>query len=237
MREERDLTWDYVAKSLEDLVQIGDDVLTAPTQKDLDEQLQTLWLLKAAAAQGLLAYPVCVKHTGRISARPDFKVLSGSRRISLECSKIMTSSIGHAEALQRRGLVDLPLRRLDLLDPKERWLSDRDLINRAFLTPQEVFPPTLTTVDQMWQELFDRTLERKLELLERPDFPHSDADWLVLWDRTGSQPWQMQRRVATIRTSLAPTWRRRHSFEHVFILAEDFSWISAWSQNSTGTAA
>jgi hypothetical protein len=164
-------------------------------------------------------------------------VFAGNRRISLECSKIMTSSLGHAVAIQRRGLVDLPLRRSDLLELKERWLSDRELINQAFLTPQEVFPPTLTTVDQNWQKLFDRALQRKLQILDRADFPHGDADWLVLWDRSGSQPWQMQRRMATIRTSLAPTWNRPRSFEHVFILAADFSWVVALSSNPVGAAA
>lgn len=225
------MTWDFTAESPETLAAIGRHLLKGRTQKALDEQLQLTRLIETLAPQSILRYPVRVKHMH--TARPDFHLEVGDRHISIEASNIASPNYEHAASLQRRGLRAVLMSR-EFLRPGQPRLTKQEVIQKGFVIPQMVYPPSVQEVDSAWWEHFQRVVEGKLKKLPDDDFQHGDEDWLLLWDRLGTQDWQIEGRLPRLQTWLAPIWRRRHSFSRIFIQAEDFSWTASLSQNHSG---
>ncbi len=226
--------WDYVAASREELASIDEALLKGPTQKALDEQLQLTRLLLALAPHSILSYPVCVRHTHQ--AKPDFQLLVGERRISIEATKIASSNYEHAAALQRQGLGRV-LMRGEFLRRNQPRMSKEETIQRGFFPGQLVFPPSLDEVDHAWWEHFQKSVLRKLEILSQPDFQHGDEDWLILEDRLGSKNWQIEDRLPPVGAWLAPFWRRNRSFGRIFIQAEDITWVALMTHGRSGMLA
>ncbi len=225
------MEWDYKAESAKALSGIRHQLLKGPTQKALDEQLQLTRLLESLAQHAILKYPVRVKHTH--SARPDFQLLVGEQRISLEASKIASPNYGHAASLQHQGLHAV-LMDSEFLRPGQPRLPRKEVIQKGFIIPQMVYPPSAQEIDAAWWEHFQRVVEGKLKKLSEDDFQHGDEDWLVLWDRLGTDDWQMEDRLPKVRAWLAPIWNRRHGFSRIFIQEQDFAWIAGLSRGHGG---
>jgi len=225
------MDWDHTWQSAEDLARSSEKILKGPTQKALDEQLQLARLLEALAGHRILRYPVRVRHSHE--ARPDFQLLVGDRRISVEASKIASPNYEHAASVQRQGLQAV-LMSGEFLRPGQPRLPRKEVIEKGFFIPQMVYPPSLAEVDAACWEHFHRVVEGKVKRLSEDGFQHGQEDWLVLWDRLGTQDWQIEARLPRVRSWLAPIWRQAHSFSRIFIQAQHFHWIASLSHEHSG---
>lgn len=222
------MKWDFTAECSETLAAIGNSLLQGPTQKALDEQLQLTRLLERLAQHIILQFPVRVKHTH--TARPDFQLELGERRISIEASKITSLNFEHALSLQRRGCHSV-LMTGEFLRTAQSRLRREEVIQKAFIIPQMPYLPSAQEDDADWCECFQKVVTRKVKKLCEDDFQHGDEDWLILWDRLGTDVWRMKERLPHLHSLCAPIWARSVNFKRIFIEAENFSWLASLSRN------
>ena len=103
-------------------------------------------------------------------------------------------------------------------------MTRKEVVETGFLVPaMGIGGPTLEEEHRIWIERVFSEVEDKSTKLAGDGFCHGDEDWLVLWDRLGSEDWQLPARAEAISTRLAPCWKSGW-FSRVFVQDEYFRW-------------
>ncbi len=114
-------------------------------------------------------------------------------------------------------------------DPR---MARNEVLGTGFLVhPLGLGSPTLEEEDRIWVERFCSEVRDKTAKLTGDVFCHGDEDWLVLWDRLGTDEQQLSRRAETVFERLAPFWGPGW-FSRVFVQAEYFEWQLMFTENS-----
>jgi hypothetical protein len=224
--------WDFVANDAGELRNIRDSLLHASVQKSLDEQFQMTLLLKRLANTPLLQYPLKVRHIGDESV-PDFQVQCGPKSIAVEVAKVTNQNLETARRVQWKRSQGPGARSMNLTLPVHRFwgtgkMKRREVVETAFLHPQESFGPTLQESEQMWLESVRAELDDKTQKCYGSE---SDENWLLLEDRLGSANWQLEGRRDAVETLLVSYWKTGR-FSRVFIQGKP-SWCLMFTRQSS----
>lgn len=215
------MEWDFTAHAPTELASIRQSLFNASKQNVLDEQVQMTRLLESLARTSFLQYPVRVRHTGEKGV-PDFQMDSGTRRISVEITKIAVADVEHARALQQRGL-NRTLAISSLYQKKDAPRRKKDVISEGFLLPSMSFPVSIEEHNRIWLEQAETSLLAKSAVIAREDFAHGDEDWLLLWDRIGTSEWELDTRREALTRLLERYWKPGW-FSCVFLQDHHFFW-------------
>jgi len=220
------MTWDFIAKTAQELAEIGEALLKARNQKDLDEQVQMTRLLEAVAMTSILKFPVRVRHTGS-SEVPDFQLESDAVQIAAELAKIAVQDVEHAHALQHKE-VNRPLSISSLYRKQTKPRTKSEVIAESLLPQTLLYPVSIDEHSQRWHDEAAAQLQEKTTVLKSNRFRHGDQNWLVLWDRIGIADWQVKTRLRSFRGLLVPFWRPNW-YSVVFLQEKRFRWLAIFT--------
>lgn len=103
-------------------------------------------------------------------------------------------------------------------------MSQQMVLETGFSIPvQEVCGPALKEEHQIWLDRVRSKIQKKTIKLAGEAFCHGDEDWLVLWDRLGSEKWQVHDRLTAVSQSFQDYWKPDW-FSRVFIQDKYFDW-------------
>jgi hypothetical protein len=191
------------------------------------EKLQMTRLLQALAETSILQYPVHVKHT--TECVPDFQLVTGNRRISVELTRVKFQDVEHGRAVQERELKQtLTITRL--FPKQERPRTKRDIINDGFGVPPWLFPSPPEENEQVWLNQAKESLMAKTKVLARKDYARGEENWLVLLDPVGTIHSDYKVRMENVSLLLAQFWTAEW-FSRVFLQDTYFEWQMMFSQH------
>ena len=223
------MNWDFTANSPDELAKVDSKLLNASRQSLLDEQVQMSRLLEAISSVSIFEFPVRVRHTGA-NGVPDFQVESGRRRIAIELAKITLQDVEHARGLQREGLKQtLEISSLYLKKSRPRT---RDEVNKEGFSKQPFkFGISPHELNEIWIREIAAQLDEKTATLQGSQFEHGDEDWLVLWDRIGTDEPEITARIEILKSLLATRWKRQGWFSRVLVQqTEWFPFVAVFSE-------
>src|ERR1035441_1619878 len=219
---------DFIANSPADLANIGKNLLKASKRKFLEEQWQMSRFLEAMSSSSIFKFPVRVRHTG-VRGVPDFQVESGERRIAIELARISTQDLECGRFLQSR--VKRTMDATTLLREKSKPRTEDEIIATAFATPTFVFGLSSGEQQKKWVEKVTTQLNEKTTVRQGKQFEHGHEDWLVLWDRIGTDESEIESRMEAVKDLLASRWKPDW-YSRVFIQQIEFPhFLAAFSKN------
>jgi len=183
------------------------------------EKLQMTRLLEALARTSILQYPVQVKHTTELV--PDFQLITGKRRVSVELTRVKFQDVEHGRALQERGL-KRTLSISSLYPRHEGPRNKQDVIDDGFGVPTFVFPSLPEDDERLWLNQAKGSLNAKTKVLARKDYIRGDENWLVLLDPVGVHS-NLQTRMENFSLLLTEFWSTEW-FSRVFLQGNYFEW-------------
>lgn len=213
--------WDFIANTPVELANIGKRLFSASKQKHLDEQVQMTRLLEALSATSVVQFPVRVRYAGERET-PDCQLESDGRRIGVELSKIALQDVEHARGLQGKEMKGTLA--ISSLYRKESMPRSKDkVIAEGYLTPSFVFHVPDEEKHSTWIETVTAELDDKTRVFRGNHFDHGSEDWLVLWDRIGTDEGEIEQRIESVCDILASRWKPDW-YSRVFLQDEDFRW-------------
>jgi len=220
--------WDFIANSPEELANIGKKLLKASKRKFIEEQWQMSRFLEVMSSSSIFKFPLRVRHTG-VKRVPDFQVESGEQRIAIELARISTQDLERGRFLQSR--VKRTMDVTTLLREKSKPRIEDEIIATAFPTPTFVFGLSSVEQQKIWVEQVTTQLNEKTATRQGEKFEHGDEDWLVLWDRIGTDESEIKSRMQAVKGLLASRWKPDW-YSHVFIQQiESPHFLAAFSEN------
>jgi hypothetical protein len=189
------------------------------------EKLQMTRLLEVLAETQVIQYPLHVKHTTEFV--PDFQLLSGGRRVSVELTRIKFQDIEHGRAIQQEVKRTISVTRLF---PKEGGpRRKQEIINDGYGLPVFLFPSCPDEEELIWLNQAEESLMDKSHVLSRGDYVRGDENWLVLLDPVGTIHSDIKVRMENVSLLLDKFWSAKW-FSRVFLQDTCFEWQMMFSQ-------
>jgi hypothetical protein len=184
-------------------------------------------LLEALAQTSILQYPVHVRHTSE--QVPDFQLIAGTRRISVELTRVKFQDVEHGRAIQERE-VKRTLSITSLYPKSGGPRSKREIINEGFGVPVFLFPSSPENDEVIWLKQAEESLTAKTKVLSRQDYARGDENWLVLLDPIGIIHPHLQIRMDNFSLLLAEFWAPLW-FSRVILQDTYFEWQVMFTQH------
>jgi hypothetical protein len=109
-----------------------------------------------------------------------------------------------------------------LLREESKPRTEDEIIATAFATPTFVFGLSSVEQQRKWVEKVTTQLNEKTAVLQGKQFEHGHEDWLVLWDRIGTDESEIESRIEAVKGLLASRWKSDW-YSRVFIQQIEFT--------------
>ena len=169
-------------------------------------------LLSTLAENGLLCYPVALKHRDR----PDFLLQCHEAKIGIELTEASSEQYTAYSALAEHEFPD------SFLEPGHfRWGSPKRTTEemRELLRQEQLSSPPWVGdhAEREWALYFQSVIETKLLKLAKPEFEKFPENWLAIYDNLPLQHIHLEKAIGFLLPELERTWANIPGFHAVFI--------------------